>query len=256
MRLLTAQPLTAAVVGFSPGFAYLEGLPAPLQRVPRRSRPRPVVPAGSVAIANGHAAVYPTASPGGWHLVGRTGFPLFNAERSPYAVLAPGDRVRFSVAGRGRSRRARAGGRTAVVPARRTPGPSSRSWRRACAPWCRTAGAGPSRPSGSRRPARPTRCRSTLANRLTGNEAGVRRARAHGGRHAAALSRPLPRRGRRRRAQKSGSTAPRSGPGSCCHWTPARCWRSAVRAAAAAATWRWPAGSSAPSGSAAPPPTS
>jgi biotin-dependent carboxylase-like uncharacterized protein len=97
--LLTAQPLTAAVVGFSPGFAYLEGLPAPLQRVPRRSRPRPVVPAGSVAIANGHAAVYPTASPGGWHLVGRTGFALFNAERSPYAVLAPGDRVQFTVAG-------------------------------------------------------------------------------------------------------------------------------------------------------------
>jgi KipI family sensor histidine kinase inhibitor len=99
--LLTAQPLTAAVVGFSPGFAYLEGLPAPLQRVPRRSRPRPAVPAGSVAIANGHAAVYPTASPGGWHLVGRTGFALFTAERSPYAVLAPGDRVHFTVAGVG-----------------------------------------------------------------------------------------------------------------------------------------------------------
>ena len=99
--LLTAQPLTAAVVGFSPGFAYLEGLPKPLQQVPRRSRPRPVVPAGSVAIANGHAAVYPTASPGGWHLVGRTGFALFTAERSPYAVLAPGDRVHFTVAGDG-----------------------------------------------------------------------------------------------------------------------------------------------------------
>ena len=96
--LLTAQPLTAAVVGFSPGFAYLEGLPAALRAVPRRSRPRAVVPAGSVAIANGQAAVYPTASPGGWHLVGRTGFGLFDAERSPYAVLAPGDRVQFTVA--------------------------------------------------------------------------------------------------------------------------------------------------------------
>ncbi len=57
------------------------------------------MPAGSVAVANGHAAVYPTASPGGWHLVGRTGFPLFRADRPPYAVLAPGDRVRFTVAG-------------------------------------------------------------------------------------------------------------------------------------------------------------
>jgi KipI family sensor histidine kinase inhibitor len=100
-ELLTAQPLTVAVVGFSPGFAYLGGLPAQLERVPRRARPRPVVPAGSVAIANGHAAVYPTASPGGWNLIGRTGFPLFSLERRPFAVLAPGDRVRFTVAGAG-----------------------------------------------------------------------------------------------------------------------------------------------------------
>jgi KipI family sensor histidine kinase inhibitor len=97
--LLAAQPLTAAVIGFSPGFAYLDGLPVLLRRVPRRSRPRPAVPAGSVAIANGHAAVYPTASPGGWHLVGRTAFPLFSPARPPYAVLAPGDQVRFTVAG-------------------------------------------------------------------------------------------------------------------------------------------------------------
>ncbi len=96
--LLTAGPLTVTVVGFSPGFAYLDGLPGPLRRVPRRSSPRPVVPAGSVAIAGGHAAVYPTASPGGWHLVGRTSFPLFSPVRPPYAVLAPGDQVLLTAA--------------------------------------------------------------------------------------------------------------------------------------------------------------
>ncbi len=95
---LTARPLRVAVVGFSPGFAYLDGLPEPLRAVPRRDRPRPVVPAGSVALANGHAAIYPTASPGGWQLVGRTGAALFSAESPPYAVLAPGDRVRLAVA--------------------------------------------------------------------------------------------------------------------------------------------------------------
>ena len=94
---LTAGPLSVSVVGFSPGFAYLDGLPPALAEVPRRDRPRPAVPAGSVALANGHAAVYPTASPGGWQLVGRTGFPLFSLDEPPYAVLAPGDRVRFSV---------------------------------------------------------------------------------------------------------------------------------------------------------------
>ena len=88
-------------MGFSPGFAYLDGLPRPLDRVPRRARPRPAVPAGSVAIANGHAAVYPTASPGGWHLVGRTGVPLFSAQPLPTRVLAPGDQVCFTVAGAG-----------------------------------------------------------------------------------------------------------------------------------------------------------
>ena len=95
---LTERPLTVAVMGFSPGFAYLDGLPESLLSVPRRSRPRPVVPAGSVALANGHAAVYPTASPGGWQLVGRTGVTLFSPEAPPYAALAPGDRVRLTVA--------------------------------------------------------------------------------------------------------------------------------------------------------------
>jgi KipI family sensor histidine kinase inhibitor len=95
VALVTAQPLTVAVVGFSPGFAYLAGLPTALRQVPRRARPRPVVPAGSVALANGHAAVYPSASPGGWQLIGHTDVPLFTPWQPPYARLAPGDRVQF-----------------------------------------------------------------------------------------------------------------------------------------------------------------
>ncbi len=97
--LLTDQPLSVAVMGFSPGFAYLDGLPDALRAVPRRESPRPVVPAGSVALANGHAAVYPVSSPGGWQLVGRTGFPLFSLAGPPYASLSPGDVVHFCVAG-------------------------------------------------------------------------------------------------------------------------------------------------------------
>jgi KipI family sensor histidine kinase inhibitor len=93
--LVTAAELTVAVVGFSPGFAYLEGLPEVLTAIPRRDTPRTVVPPGSVAVANGYAAVYPSASPGGWHLIGRTDEPFFDAAVPPYARLAPGDRVRF-----------------------------------------------------------------------------------------------------------------------------------------------------------------
>ncbi len=99
VALLTGRPLTVSVMGFSPGFAYLDGLPPELAAIPRRDSPRPEVPAGSVALANGHAAVYPTASPGGWQLVGRTGFALFSPAAPPFAALAPGDQVRFTIAG-------------------------------------------------------------------------------------------------------------------------------------------------------------
>ena len=100
VELMTAGPLEAVVVGFSPGFAYLSGLPPELRSVPRRASPRPAVPPGAVALANGHAAVYPTASPGGWHLIGRTDENFFSTVEPPYSRLAPGDRVQFTVARR------------------------------------------------------------------------------------------------------------------------------------------------------------
>ena len=99
--LLCAARLTVSVMGFSPGFAYLDGLPDVLAAIPRRDRPRPIVPAGSLALANGHAAVYPAASPGGWHLVGRTAFSFFSATAPPYAALALGDVVRLTMAAPG-----------------------------------------------------------------------------------------------------------------------------------------------------------
>jgi KipI family sensor histidine kinase inhibitor len=78
--------------GFVPGFAYLTGL---VRTVPRLATPRPRVPAGSVALAGPYTGVYPTASPGGWLLIGRTDAVLFDVDRQPPALLAPGTRVRF-----------------------------------------------------------------------------------------------------------------------------------------------------------------
>jgi KipI family sensor histidine kinase inhibitor len=121
--LVTGAQLTVATVGFSPGFAYLEGLPPPLDAVARRARPRPVVPAGSVALAAGFAAVYPQATPGGWQLVGRTSLPLFDPAVPPYALLRPGDAVRFvedpadAAAGAGEPHPAGATGRAPLSPA-------------------------------------------------------------------------------------------------------------------------------------------
>jgi KipI family sensor histidine kinase inhibitor len=94
-RALCSSSLRVAFVGFTPGFAYLSGLPRSLANVPRRPSPRPRVPAGSVALAGGHAAIYPHATPGGWQLIGRTDAVLFDPDKPPYATLAPGDTVRF-----------------------------------------------------------------------------------------------------------------------------------------------------------------
>jgi KipI family sensor histidine kinase inhibitor len=87
-----------AFCGFTPGFGYLAGLPAELA-VPRLDTPRPKVAPGSVGLADAYAGVYPTASPGGWRLVGRTAVTLFDPLRSPPALLTPGARVRFVAEG-------------------------------------------------------------------------------------------------------------------------------------------------------------
>jgi KipI family sensor histidine kinase inhibitor len=87
------------MIGFAPGHAYLGGLPEKLA-VPRRALPRAVVPAGSVAIANRQAVVYPFAISGGWSVIGRTPLELFDASRSRPSFFGPGDRVRFQAVGR------------------------------------------------------------------------------------------------------------------------------------------------------------
>lgn len=95
---LTDTALTVAFGGFAPGFGYLTGLPADLH-VPRRATPRTRVPAGSVGLAGPYAGVYPRASSGGWQLVGRTDAVLFDVDRDPPALLAPGRSVRFRAVG-------------------------------------------------------------------------------------------------------------------------------------------------------------
>lgn len=95
----SAVVYTVAFLGFQPGFAYLMGLPASLH-MPRRAEPRLRVPAGSVAIGGAQTGVYPSSSPGGWQIIGRTEQALFDASASTADAacwLQPGDRVRFVV---------------------------------------------------------------------------------------------------------------------------------------------------------------
>ncbi len=85
---------TVYMMGFMPGFPYLGGLDRRLC-VPRLAMPRTKVPAGSVAIAELQAGIYPLESPGGWHLLGRTPLRLYRPEMSPPVLLRAGQRVRF-----------------------------------------------------------------------------------------------------------------------------------------------------------------
>jgi KipI family sensor histidine kinase inhibitor len=91
----TSTDFVVAFCGFAPGFAYCSGLPDDLA-VPRLESPRTKVPAGSVGLAGTYTGVYPTSSPGGWQLVGRTDLVLWDVDRDPPATLVPGTRVRFT----------------------------------------------------------------------------------------------------------------------------------------------------------------
>ena len=99
VELHTSREYRVDMVGFTPGFAFIGGLDERLS-VPRRKEPRQRVPAGSVGIAGERTGLYAMASPGGWTLIGRTSYSLFDATAAQPFALAPGMRVRFrAVAG-------------------------------------------------------------------------------------------------------------------------------------------------------------
>lgn len=82
------------MVGFTPGFPFLGGLPEILH-TPRLETPRTLVPAGSVGIANAQTGIYPVASPGGWRIIGRTPVRLFDPNRKNPILYQAGDFIRF-----------------------------------------------------------------------------------------------------------------------------------------------------------------
>lgn len=94
VRLHAGAEYRVFCVGFAPGFPYLGLVPEELA-LPRRPTPRLRVAAGSVAIAGRQTGIYPSDTPGGWHVIGRTDLPVWDSHRDPPALLAPGARVRF-----------------------------------------------------------------------------------------------------------------------------------------------------------------
>lgn len=93
ISLHSGQEYRVFAVGFAPGFAYLGELDDKLA-CPRLSSPRQKVPQGAVAIADRQTAIYPAESPGGWHLLGLTPEPMFDAKQAR-SLLNVGDTVTY-----------------------------------------------------------------------------------------------------------------------------------------------------------------
>ena len=100
VRLHSGGEYTVFCLGFLPGFAYLGGLDKRLA-MPRLAEPRLIVPSGSVGIGGEQTGIYPSASPGGWRLIGRTSSRLFDPSRNSPSLLLPGDTVKFVNIGAG-----------------------------------------------------------------------------------------------------------------------------------------------------------
>ena len=82
------------MMGFLPGFVYLGGMDGRLA-YPRLKKPRLAIEAGSVGIAGAQTGIYPSVSPGGWRIIGRTPLRMFDPEADPPVPVRPGDFIRF-----------------------------------------------------------------------------------------------------------------------------------------------------------------
>lgn len=94
IALHTGAEYRVDLVGFTPGFVYVGGLDDKLS-IPRRTEPRQHVEGGSVGIADGRTGLYAVAGPGGWPIIGRTAYKLFDPDADNPFPISPGMRIRF-----------------------------------------------------------------------------------------------------------------------------------------------------------------
>ena len=94
IRTHTAATYRVFMLGFVPGFAYLGIVDARIA-MPRHVAPRVRVPARSVGIAGVQTGIYPSETPGGWQLIGRTPTKPFDPDRAEPFLMKAGDAVQF-----------------------------------------------------------------------------------------------------------------------------------------------------------------
>ena len=94
VHIHTATPYQVYMLGFLPGFAYMGVSPEALDCA-RRETPRLEVPAQSVGLAGKQTGIYPVNAPGGWQIIGRTPFSIFEPMQAEPMRLRPGDQINF-----------------------------------------------------------------------------------------------------------------------------------------------------------------
>ncbi len=93
---LAERSYRVTMMGFQPGFAYLEDVePENLPTLPRRATPRQRVAAGSIGFLGGRACIYALDGPGGWPIIGRVRESLFRRDDSQRFLLKPGQTLQF-----------------------------------------------------------------------------------------------------------------------------------------------------------------
>ena len=94
IKIHTGTDYLVYMLGFMPGFTYLGGMSEKIA-TPRLESPRLQIYPGSVGIAGKQTGMYPSMSPGGWRIIGRTPLKLYNPDSDTPVYISSGDYVRY-----------------------------------------------------------------------------------------------------------------------------------------------------------------
>ncbi len=95
IKIHSSKVYDVYAIGFLPGFAYLAAIDDRII-TPRLKTPRKKIPKGSVAIADNQSAIYPQNSPGGWNILGKTAFELFDKNLESLSPITIESRIKFN----------------------------------------------------------------------------------------------------------------------------------------------------------------
>ncbi len=94
VKIHTEPLYSVFALGSHPGYCYLGGMD-PRIATPRRKVPVRGLPGGAVSIGGAQTGVSASEGPSGWNTIGHTDMVFFDPLRTPPALLAPGDMIRF-----------------------------------------------------------------------------------------------------------------------------------------------------------------